>query len=140
MSCCAPGAEEVACRAAPQDSQEISLASRNLGDGHMQTIISIPGVHCGACIRTVEKAVGALDGVDQARLNLSTRRLSVSWRPDAIDPSSIFDTLEDAGYPAFLADPTQEAHDPALRELLVALGVAGFAAGNIMLLSVSVWS
>ncbi|MCB1461472.1 MAG: cadmium-translocating P-type ATPase [Nitratireductor sp.] len=140
MSCCAPGAEEVAGRASPQDSREIILASRDLGDGHMQTIVSVPGVHCGACIRTVEKAVGALDGVDNARLNLSTRRLSISWRPDTVDPSSIFDTLEDAGYPAFLADPTEQAHDPALRELLVSLGVAGFAAGNIMLLSVSVWS
>ncbi|MCA8930580.1 MAG: heavy metal translocating P-type ATPase, partial [Alphaproteobacteria bacterium] len=115
-------------------------ASRDLGDGRLQTIISVPGVHCGACIRTVEKAVGAMPGVDNARLNLSTRRLSVSWRPDELDPASIFQTLEGAGYPAFLADPTQEAHDPALRDLLIALGVAGFAAGNIMLLSVSVWS
>ncbi len=139
MSCCAPGAEDIA-GGASHDAREVTLASRDLGDGRLQTVISVPGVHCGACIRTVEKAVGALPGIDHARLNLSTRRLSVSWRPDELDPTSIFDTLEQSGYPAFLADPTQEAHDPALRELLIALGVAGFAAGNIMLLSVSVWS
>ncbi|MEC9342785.1 MAG: heavy metal translocating P-type ATPase [Pseudomonadota bacterium] len=141
MSCCAPGIEESLPQAgAPRDDREIFLASRDLGDGSLQTTLSVPGVHCGACIRTVEKAIGALDGVDQARLNLSTRRLSVTWRPAAIEPSKLFGVLEDACYPAFLADPAQTGRDPALRELLVALGVAGFAAGNVMLLSVSVWS
>ena len=49
-------------------------------------------------------------------------------------------SLSAAGYRAFLADPAPGGSDPVLRELLVCLAVAGFAAGNIMLLSVSVWS
>ena len=144
MSCCAPGAEaaaEATVRAGTvPDDEEILHASRDLGGGVVETVLNVPGVHCGACIRAVEKATGALDGVDAARLNLSTRRLAVSWRPDKIGSAKLFDTLAAAGYPAFLADPVDDQRDPALRELLVSLGVAGFAAANIMLLSISVWS
>ena len=46
-----------------------------------------------------------------------------------------------SGYHTYVLDPSQETTgDPVLGELVKALAVAGFAAGNIMLFSVSVWS
>jgi P-type Cu2+ transporter len=45
-----------------------------------------------------------------------------------------------AGYAAHLFDAGADEKDEVLSELVRALGVAGFAAANIMLLSVSVWS
>ncbi|TJW83914.1 MAG: cadmium-translocating P-type ATPase, partial [Mesorhizobium sp.] len=44
------------------------------------------------------------------------------------------------GYQAHLFDPEIHEKDKTLSELIRAVAVAGFAAGNIMLLSVSVWS
>lgn len=140
MSCCAPGAEAAVGPAPDYSSEEMLLASRDLGNGVLQTVLNVPEAHCGACIRTVEKAVAALDGVTDARLNLSTRKLTVSWMRDGGEPSKIPVALANAGYQAFLADPADQGADPVMRDLLVSLGVAGFAAGNIMLLSVSVWS
>jgi P-type Cu2+ transporter len=139
MSCCSPGAEgalELAGSAGPS-TDEIRLASRRLGDGLMQTDLSVPAVHCGACIQAIESALGRLEGVTCARVNLSTRRVSVKWREGALPP--IAETLNRLGYAAHLfeEDPTK---DETLSELIRAVAVAGFAAGNIMLLSVSVWS
>ncbi|WP_292899447.1 cation-translocating P-type ATPase [Nitratireductor sp.] len=142
MSCCAPGTEmaleaEQAREAGPR-AEELVLASRSVGDGLKQTDLSVPGVHCGACIQTIETALGRLDGVAGARVNLSTKRVSVKWREGALPP--IVDTLNRLGYAAHLFDSVETGRDPVLSQLIRAVAVSGFAAGNIMLLSVSVWS
>lgn len=141
MSCCAPGAEMAldmgGVTSSLPSNQEIRLASRSLGDGLRQTDLSVPTVHCAACIQTIEAALGKLDRVEGARVNLSTKRVSIRWRGDEVPP--FVATLGRLGYPAHLFDPVGEK-DRTLSELIRAVAVAGFAAGNIMLLSVSVWS
>lgn len=141
MSCCAPRTE-AALELGPGralDSHEIVLASRDLGDGMLQTDLSVPAAHCAACIRTIEEALAALDGVRSARLNLTAKRVAVRWRADAAVPP-LLEALRGAGYEATLAEPLEGAGDPDMRRLLRATAVAGFASMNIMLLSVSVWS
>ena len=136
MSCCAPGLDgEIV--SLPSD-EEVLLASRPLGDGMRQLELSVPAVHCAACIQSVEVALKALPGVEAARLNLSTRRVTLRWRGEALPP--IVGTLAAIGYPPNLFDEGSVGRDGTLAELVRAVGVAGFAAGNIMLLSVSVWS
>lgn len=142
MSCCAPGTELALdaggiIGAAPS-VEEIKLASRDLGDGLHQSDLSVPGVHCGACIQAIESTLSALPGVAHARVNLSTRRVSVRWQGDA--PPPLAETLNRLGYATHLYDEAADRKDETLAELIRAVGVAGFAAANIMLLSVSVWS
>lgn len=141
MSCCAPGVE-AAVGLAPGGRvsvEEILLASRDLGDGVMQTDLSIPQARCGACIATVEGSLARLDAVVGARLNLTTRRLSVRWRSGR-EPPPILETLKRAGYEACLAENEEDEGDAEASRLLRATAVAGFTAMNIMMLSVSVWS
>ncbi|MER9125779.1 cation-translocating P-type ATPase [Mesorhizobium sp. M0959] len=142
MSCCAPGAEmaldlEKVTLVLPS-GQEIRLASRSIGENLRQTDLSVPAVHCAACIQTIETAIGKLDRVEGARVNLSTKRVSVRWRGEEVPP--FVATLGRLGYGAHLFDPEADGKDKTLSELIRAVAVAGFAAGNIMLLSVSVWS
>jgi copper-(or silver)-translocating P-type ATPase/heavy metal-(Cd/Co/Hg/Pb/Zn)-translocating P-type ATPase len=143
MSCCGPAT--LALAAAPAGAQggpsreEIVLASHRIGEGLWQTDLSVPAVHCGACMRTVENALGRIEGVEGARVNLSTRRVSVRWREGA-DPSAFVPTLAAIGYPAHLDDPAADERDETLSGLVRALAVAGFGAMNIMLMSVAVWS
>ena len=115
------------------------LASRDLGGGFRQSDFSVPNVHCGGCVHSIEKAVGALSGVEAARVNLSTRRLTVRWRGDGAVPP-VVPTLERLGYPANLDDFAAEGGDPALSGLIKALAVAAFSSMNVMMLSGSVWS
>lgn len=139
MSCCAPGAEGFtnAAISLPSDD-EMLFSARDLGNGVSQIELSVPGVHCGACIQAVESALSQLPGVVTARLNLSTKRVSVRWQGKNLPP--IVSTLARVGYPPNLLDDAATGKDGTLKELIRAVGVAGFAAGNIMLLSVSVWS
>ena len=140
MGCCGPGAElALLARDARGTAEEVLLASRVVADGVRQTDLSVPTMHCGACIRTIEKALGGLAGVESARVNLSTRRVTVRWRSESAPPPFV-ETLKRAGFDAHLFDIESDETDGALSELIRALAVAGFAASNIMLLSVSVWS
>lgn len=118
---------------------ELLLASRPAKGGLLRTELSVPDVHCGACIRRVEKALTALPGVASARVNLSTRRVAVEWQGDQ-SPPALRHTLDRLGYPANYCDDVPEEKDQEFGKLIRALAVAGFAASNIMLLSVSVWS
>ncbi|MEI9412080.1 cation-translocating P-type ATPase [Mesorhizobium salmacidum] len=142
MSCCAPGADAalvvVDAASALPSNDEIKLASRSLGGDMHQADLSLPRVHCAACIHAIEAALGKLEGIESARVNLSTKRVSVRWHGDQVPP--IFATLERLGFQAHLFDPETAKEDKSLSELIRAVAVSGFAAGNIMLLSVSVWS
>lgn len=138
MSCCAPGAEGAAELDRPPSREEIALASRDLGGGLRQSDLSVPDIHCAACISAVETALGNLPSVEHARVNLSTRRVAVKWRGESVPP--MLETLAGIGYPAHLFEAEGEKSDPELSRLLRALALAGFASMNIMMLSVSVWS
>ena len=143
MTCCLPPpefAEAVAGPLSPGPSDdEVRLASRSLGNGLSQSDFSVPDIHCGACVRSIEMAVGGLAGVEAARVNLSTRRLAVRWR-DAEGLPPIVATLFRLGYPATLDDFAAERGDPMLTGLIKALAVAAFCAMNVMMLSGSVWA
>ena len=143
MSCCAPAAEEALLLTGGASKgpsrEEMALSSRVLPGGVRQIDLSVPGIHCGGCMANIESGLGKLDGIEYARVNLSTKRVSVRWRNDAGVPA-IVDTLAKLGYESHLFEQGADEKDETLAELIRGLGIAGFAAANIMLLSVSVWS
>lgn len=145
MSCCAPGAEagaELAVRknSAP-DNAELMAAARDLGNGSFQLELGVPDVHCATCINSIEKGLGALEMVTAARVNLSTKRVRVTFDPSKGKVEGLLGAVKNSGHRVMLLDGS-EGHEPdkQLSLLLRSLAVSGFAAGNIMLFSVSVWS
>jgi Cu2+-exporting ATPase len=120
--------------------EELRLASRDLGDGTRQSDLSVPRIHCAACIAAVERTLSRLPGVQTARVNLSMKRVAVTWRTDDGMAPDLIGTLRGIGYEAHLFAIDQNASDPELARLVKALALAGFCAMNIMMLSVSVWS
>ncbi|WP_420586044.1 heavy metal translocating P-type ATPase [Ruegeria sp.] len=108
----------------------------------VQIALSLPGIHCSACIATVERELNAHPGVEDARVNLTLKRAMVKAAPD-LRAADLIPVLESAGFEAHELDPgalSATQADKAGRDLLMRLAVAGFASMNVMLLSVSVWS
>ncbi len=109
---------------------------------HLQTtVFAVENMHCGGCIAPVEDALLALPGVAAARANLTARRVVAEYDASRVTPDKVIEALEGVGYRAAeLADPGVGDAGARDADLTRRLGVAGFAAMNIMLLSVSVWS
>jgi len=123
------------------ETLDLSVFVKRTGElAHMD--LAVEGVGCAGCIRKIETGLKQLPGVVDARLNFTNRRLAVDWRPAELEASAVVDALERIGYHAHPFEPQRAESDEAVtaRALLKALAVAGFAAMNIMLLSVSVWS
>lgn len=143
MSCCAPGVEVAAdLQNAPETDDAILLsASLTLENGERQLELAVPDIHCGACISTLERALGQLDMVVNARVNFSTKRVRIRYLPGDGRPSDLTRAIMSKGYRSFLLDPEADSTtDKTLSGLVRALAVSGFAAANIMLFSISVWS
>jgi len=105
----------------------------------------VEGLHCPKCIREIEGTLGENDKIKNARVNLSTQRLAVEWKEAVEDTlqnsEEVISALEKIGFKAFPFKTTnaQLEGDKVGKSLLKAMAVAGFAAANVMLLSVAVW-
>jgi Cu2+-exporting ATPase len=111
-------------------------------DGGARLELAVDGISCAACMGDIERAMSGLPGVTAARVNLTDRRLSVSFNPALAEPDRIIEKLAAMGHPARPFDPAlrQSTASAEMRRLLTCLAVAGFAATNVMLLSIAVWS
>ena len=124
------------------DTIDLSLYAKPEPDGSHGMDLAVEGIACGACIGRIESAVRSLPGVTEARVNFTNRRLHVAWSDALKEPAKILQTLQDNGYRGhpFVALRAEQEEAAEARRLTRCLAVAGFAAMNIMLLSVSVWS
>ena len=120
--------------------------------------LHVYGMHCGACIAKVEGAIGAIPGVELARANLTQGRVRIRWRDTDADarptgrPNGTDDgqragdrfiaALCNAGYDASVLAPEYLPVRTAAeeRDMVRCMAVAGFAAANVMLLSLSIWA
>lgn len=127
-----------ACAVVPSAER---LAAMSVAAGG-RIMLSLPGVHCAACISTVEGGLASLPGVRSARVNLTLRRVTVDAEPAVLTETLIL-ALNRLGYEAHELDAgllSATETDRQGRDLLMRLGVAGFSMMNVMLLSVAVWS
>jgi len=127
-----------ACDAVPLAQR---LAERAEALRPAQLILSLPAAHCAICITDVERALTDHLGVRSARVNLTLRRVTVD--APGLTAEDLVPVLARIGYEAHELDPEALAAttaDRAGRDLLMRIGVSGFAMMNIMILSVAVWS
>ena len=125
-----------ACAVAPA---AVEAASVEKG---ARLLLSLPTIHCAGCIASVERELARHPGVRSARVNLTLKRVSVEAAPE-VTAADLIARLERHGYEAHELDPgvlSMTETDRQGRDLLMRVGVAGFAMMNIMLLSVAVWS
>jgi Cu2+-exporting ATPase len=99
---------------------------------HEHVVFLVEGMHCANCARSIERAVGALPGVDGVRVNGATARAAVDWRGrGGTRLPQILDAVRRAGFtPVPLAG--QAATAEYQRERRTALKRVGLASLGMM--------
>lgn len=111
-------------------------------DGRSRAALYLEDLRCTACVWLVESAPRCVPGVRDVRVDLGRSRADVVWDPQATSLAQIARYLDRIGHPPH---PYRGLERDALRRredraLLTKLGVAGAAAGNLMLLAIALYA
>jgi len=101
--------------------------------------LKVTGVYCAGCIQKIESTLNDLNGVQKCRLNFTTGALIIDWQGKISRANDFVQYIIDLGYEVA---PYQDGDKTITQKnnfLLMCMGVSGFAAGNIMLLSFGLW-
>ena len=66
--------------------------------GESQITMPVKGMSCASCVSRVESALSAIDGVSNAEVNLTTKRATVSYDPDATAPKALIEAVNSTGF------------------------------------------
>jgi P-type Cu2+ transporter len=125
-----------------QSSVDFSHYLKEAGGGLLHLDLAVEGINCAGCMAKIERNLSKIPDVTTARVNLTDRRLALEWKAGAVDPALFIARLAELGYKAypFERQGAETAEAERAGALLRRLGVAAFAAMNVMMLSVPVWS
>ncbi len=75
----------------------------------MKKEFDITGMHCAACVKRVENVVSKLDGVEDVKVNLLTRKGTVDLKEGtSLTAEAIIGAIQGIGFGAEEADPTKQ--------------------------------
>lgn len=104
--------------------------------------LAVDGLQCGACVWLIESVLAQDPSVTAGRVNMTSRHLKLSWTGTLEHGAALIQKIERLGYRLvpFDAAILAATKDETGRALMRALAVSGFAAGNVMLISIGLWA
>lgn len=127
------------------DVPEIAEKLYDFTDGdHTAITFYLPAVHCSSCMWLLERLPKINKGISGSRLNFSAKEVTVHFSSKAISLRQVAELLTTIGYEPYISlDDTKKTKSKKDQSKLYKLGVAGFAFGNIMMMSLpeyfSIW-
>lgn len=124
------------------DADSMRTRLLDFTDGTVARVtLQIPAMHCVACVWLLENLYRLQPAIRQSRVHFPRKEVAITFTPAELPLSGLVTLLHSLGYTPTLRlrDADRTAGPDPGRSLLLRLGVAGFAFGNIMLLSVAVY-
>ncbi|MFC2114651.1 heavy metal translocating P-type ATPase, partial [Bacteroidota bacterium] len=120
------------------DHEEIKNKLIEFTDGETSKItFYIPAIHCSSCIWLLENLNRLDKNILQSMVNFPKKEVTITFYQNGIRLRGIAELLTSIHYiPQITLDQTdQKKSSKTNRQLITKIGIAGFAFGNIMLLS-----
>lgn len=64
----------------------------------MKTILRSEELSCPSCIAKIEKALGKVAGVEQAKVKFNSGKIEVEHDPARVSPEALVETVRSVGY------------------------------------------
>lgn len=115
---------------------------RTRADGASSVDFFVEGVHCSACVWLLERLPRVTPEVIESRYDLTRSVLQITWDSAALPLSAVARALDSLGYCPHPTHSTTLAAEQRKgdRALLLRLGLAFAAAGNVMLMALALYS
>ncbi len=120
------------------DRQSIIDKLLDYNDGKKAKIsFSLPQIHCSSCIWLLENLYKLNESILISRVDFQKRRASITFDIQKLSLKNLVILLASIGYEPEInfSQTEKKTKDISIRKLYARLAVAGFAFGNVMLLS-----
>jgi Cu2+-exporting ATPase len=127
----------------PEEAEKIDVLEFVLDEKNQTFSVSliVQGLHCAACVWLIESILKKQKNVVDARINLVKKTLFLKWQGEAQNGNELIKIIQKIGYKLLPFDEEilNKADQKYNDSILLALAVAGFGVGNVMLFSLSLW-
>lgn len=96
----------------------------------------IPSIHCSSCIWVLENLHKLNRGVKTTLVNFPKKEVRITFKKNEISLQQVAELITSIGYEPYISLESADADEKGVdRKLIYQVAVAGFAFGNIMMLS-----
>ncbi|KPJ82688.1 MAG: hypothetical protein AMS19_07020 [Gemmatimonas sp. SG8_23] len=113
-----------------------SVEAERRSDGTCEVRLAVDGLRCASCVWVTENVLERTEGIEDATVSYATGRATIRWDPERIGLGEVAGRIASLGYrPRLLGNEARPD-----RTLLTRLGVAAFAAANVMMFSAAIYA
>jgi len=119
------------------DNEEIANKLIEFNDGDTCVVnFNIPSIHCSSCIWVLENLNKLNDGVKTSIVNFPKKEVRITYKSSQISLREVVELITSIAYEPYISlDDADSSKSKINRKLIYQVAVAGFAFGNVMMLS-----
>ncbi len=119
------------------DNPDISSKIIEFTDGETSVVnFLIPSIHCSSCIWVLENLHKLNPGVKLSMVNFPKKEVRITYKNEQISIRALVELITSIGYEPYISlDNVELSKKKINRKLIYQVAIAGFAFGNIMMLS-----
>ena len=119
------------------DNAEIEKKLLEFDDGNIKIVnFYIPNIHCSSCIWVLEHLDQLNKNITHSEVNFPTKNVRITYNGDKLSLREVVEILASIAYPPLISlDDLDKDKKKSDKKILYQLAIAGFAFGNIMLMS-----
>lgn len=104
-------------------------------EGYSKVKFLVPAIHCISCIWLLDNLQKLNKSILKSEVNFSRKTVSIDFNPKQIELGDVAQLIASLGYAPQISLEGEVKHSSSNKSLVTKLAIAGFAFGNIMLLS-----